>query len=721
MNHFFAGLRQLFAVVWMSLILHWPTTGFAESNSTSTPVGPGAPTATALMTPARQRELFDALDLDTEPLKPVRDAVEKGDYVAAEHAWANYLRQRTTVPWDFDYRHPKRNPAYKNQVADDAANGKVVGGGVSVYYAWPDNNIDWLYNATKASPPLDNEWQWQLCRMSFWGAMGFAYRFTEDECYARAWTKQLCSFVGQCPVPDHAANQAESAWRTLEAGSRMEGSWPDAFFSFLESPSVTDDDLALYTVSCLEHGRYLRQYHTTANWLTMEMNGLYTVGCLFPEFKEAADWRTFAVNETYQQEVVQLLPDGAQFELSTGYHNVTLNAIADLDHKAKLMGRVNDLPSDFSARLEKAFAYDLFQMTPDRAMPKFNDSWHVGVPGQMKLALDFFPDDVNFQWAATDGKEGHPPDSTSHYFPWSGYVAMRSGWDTKANYGAFRLGPIGYGHCHQDKLDFLIWSYGTEVLYSSGGGNYEQSKWRSYGVDTFSHNCVLVDGMPQRRQTKNRDANIAKEPINARWQTTPTYDFASGIYSDGYNHENDRIATQTRRILFIKPDLFLVADTLVPHDQTSHTYQARWQLRPPQTRQDPVTNEVTTTAPGQPNLAVVPLCTGGLEVKAVSAQTEPELLGWDIGRSRPSNIPATTVTHTKKGVDTQSFLTLFIPIKPGDPEPVKSVTTKDETSATVVLTDGRTLAISADPNPSGNLEVTETLADGTMGRHVKSE
>jgi hypothetical protein len=40
-------------------------------------------------------------------------------------------------------------------------------------------------------------------------------------------------------------------------------------------------------------------------------------------------------------------------------------------------------------------------------------------------------------------------------------------------------------------------------------------------------------------------------------------------------------------------------------------------------------------------------------------------------------------------------------------------------AALVTLADGRQLAIIADSNPSGGMEITETLPEGTTGRHVK--
>jgi hypothetical protein len=450
MNHRFPLLLLLLA----ALVPAVPRT--ARANAAASP----PPSAEALMTPARQKELFDALDLSDPKLKAVSDAVGQNDYVAAEHAWADYLRQRTSVPWSFsfmhqptenpllgtEYRHPVRQPGYANAVAEDAVNGKVVGGLVNVPFTFPHNNINWFYNATNTVPPLDYQWQWQLCRMEFWTEMGQTYRATGDERYPAAWAQQLCSFVEECPVATKSSNFPYSAWESIDTGIRMLGAWPNAFFSFLESKSVTDADLAVYTVSCLDHGRFLRKFPTSGNWLAMEMNGLYTDGCVFPEFKEAKDWRAFAAKKLYEQETVQFLPDGSQYELTTGYHNVALDNFSGLARTAQLMGRLDELPAGYIAGLERAFNFDLYLMTPDRELPRFNDSWPVSVTAEMINAAQFFPDRADFQWVATKGAKGRPPATTSHYFDWAGFAAMRSGWDTAANYAAFRLGALGYGH-----------------------------------------------------------------------------------------------------------------------------------------------------------------------------------------------------------------------------------------------------------------------------------
>jgi hypothetical protein len=106
-------------------------------------------------------------------------------------------------------------------------------------------------------------------------------------------------------------------------------------------------------------------------------------------------------------------------------------------------------------------------------------------------------------------------------------------------------------------------------------------------------------------------------------------------------------------------------------------------------------------------------------VRDVCGQEQPELLGWDVRKDMvPEYAPATTVVHAKKGKGVQQFLTLFIPIKPGTPNPVKSVSSLTETSAVVTFNDGRVLLVSAQPQPDGNLAVIEKLPGGQKGRVV---
>jgi hypothetical protein len=264
------------------------------------------------------------------------------------------------------------------------------------------------------------------------------------------------------------------------------------------------------------------------------------------------------------------------------------------------------------------------------------------------------------------------------------------------------------------------WLSGREILFDSGGGSYEQSKWRNYELSTFGHNTVLVDGKPQERQTADAEANVSKSPIDALWQSNPTYDYAVGVYDEGYGSITSRIAQHTRGVLFIKPDLAVVVDTLTPADALQHTYQARWNLNSTHTVLDPSTSAVTTQDAGRPNLAVIPLQMQGLAVQAISAQTTPELLGWYVFKDHtPAEVPATTVLHTISGAGVQNLVTLLVPLRPGAPLPVDEVRQSTLNAWKIHFKDGRQLSVFVDPNDAGAIRLSGTLPDGSAGRQIE--
>jgi hypothetical protein len=700
------------------------TTISTTSGGTVNSTPPSAPPAAELLTPAIQRELFAALDLAQPALTAVREAVARDDFPAAVRAFAGYLRTRDTRNWfvqPFDPASPDPSKKYRRERAESAAVGRVTPGVMAeLWHTFPDNIIDWFRNETRHHPgmPFNGEWQWQLCRMDFWADMADAYRATADEKYPAAWVVQFRSFIAQCPAPTAVANDRESAWRTIESGIRMRDSWPRAYFAFLRSPSVTDEDLLLYVYSNIQHARYLQAHPSDwGNWLTMEMCGLHTVGTMFPELKDAVAWRRFAIETMHASTRRQFLPDGAQYELTPGYHIVALdeNGMA-IPRLARATGRLDEIPADYIAAMEKGYDYLLRLMTPDRSQPRFNDSWPVTwLRRVFENGLIFFPQRDDWRWIATDGRQGRPPAETSHAFPYAGYYVMRSGWERDANYVAFDAGTLGYTHSHQDKLNLVVYAYGREILFDGGGGSYENSKWRAYAIDAFSHNTVLVDGMPQRRQLHDRDANVSRVPNDVVWQSAPDHDFAAGVYDGAFSSANlwsgpqpRGPVTHTRRVFFAKPDLVVVADTLVPDVAAStHTYQARWQLLPVKAVTDPITQAVTTADEGLSNLAVIPLRADGLEIRAVSGQTEPELIGWHIRKDmNPQYVPATTVTHTRSGAGTQTFVTLLYPLRPGETNPVKTVSPLNATDTRVTLAGGRHLLITVSPDPKGPITLT---------------
>ncbi|XHR27093.1 MAG: heparinase II/III family protein [Chthoniobacteraceae bacterium] len=671
---------------------------------------PDTPPAGHRAATADETEVFAALDLSLPELAPVKSALDTGDYSLATHEWATYLRQRTSVPWFIDPREKGASVrGFNLKVADKAVAGTLQGGYVNLLHTFPDGKIDWAYDPTGKTPdmPPNHEWVWQLNRMMFWEDLGGAYAATGDERYAETFVNHLRSWVARwAAIPAMDDWRPGSAWRPIEAGLRMGGSWPTAYQRFLLSSSFTDADLLLFVRSCLDHGRYLQKYgvENQGNHLTMAMSGLYSVGALFPEYREAKGWRTTAVERLTREASRQFLPDGAQFELTPGYHDVALENFLKIMDVARKTGHQDEIPPALSSFVEKAYNYMLGLMTPDRSLPLFNDSWGLPSSYIYQKAVKLFPERADFRWALTDGREGEPPAVTSQFFDWAGFAVMRSGWGKNDNYLVFRVGPAGTGHIHNSLLDVVMWAWGRRLLLDNGGGSYEKSKWRDWSISTHSHNCVVVDGMgqftPEQWAPKGHDKDplyVSQQPIDAAWTSTPGYDYARQTYNSGYGPQRKKIAAQKREVFFLKPGIYAVRDTLQPGDASEHTYQARWQVGSTNTEYDATSGAVETQDSGVANLAIVPLVRDGMEVRSATAQEEPEILGWLVIKDNvPPRQPITTVLHTVKGTGVKRFLTLLIPLKPGEESPIRSVSGTDRIEVT--FKDGRRIQINNAPD-----------------------
>lgn len=669
----------------------------------------------------REQAVLAAIDTDLPGLEKVKAALATGDHRGACHELAAYYRSRKTPTWRIKSDRDA-SVRFDRKIADDSAQGIIKGALVKVEYAFPNGNIDWMFDATKNNPnpqiAYNKEWQVQNNRMNFWQEMGKAYRATGDEKYAKAFVSQLNDWIADCPPPAAAKNGAPSTWRTIEAGLRMSQSWPDSFYSFLQSPSFTDADLVNFLGAIKDHATYLRQFHTDANWLTMEMAGLYTCGAIFPEFKDAKQWREFSAGLLASEVDRQFTTDGGHVELTGGYHVVAINNLLAIIEAARFGGFQKELPSNYLAGIEKAYDFILALRTPDQNIPCFNDSWPLVSANIYTKAVGFYPNRSDFKWALTDGKVGSPPSFTSKFLNRSGFAVMRSSWDKTANYLVFDVGPLGYAHVHQDKLNLVLWAFGRELLFDGGGASYEVSKWRDWSLSTASHNTVMVDGLNQNiamesnSDKRYQDPNcVAQGDIDAGWISNERFDYASSVYANGQGPARQKIATHHRQVLFLKPDIYLVVDKLTPNDSEQHSYQARWHLMTTRTVHNRTTQEIASADSGQANLAVIPLETAGLDVTSASAQEEPEILGWNIRKDQaPMRTPATTLLHTVKGVGEKQLITLLLPLKPGATSPIKSIT--PGSSPGVTLLDGRQLKIST----VGGLSIEETLPGGKPGR-----
>jgi len=600
---------------------------------------------------------FSMVDLNRADLAAVKEAVARADWTAAKHAFSEHLRTRAMPRWTFDPHRVGLDSKRGVAGAENVLQHRLSSIGIEWQFG---ERIDWSFNPT-AQPdskwPANNEWTWQLSRHPMWVELGRAFYATGNEKYAAEFVAQLKSWVHDCPVPvERAANMPFSQWRTIEAGIRAGSVWADVYHLFLASKSFDDEALILFVKSYVEHALYLMRFRTVGNWLTMESNGLYHVGALFPEFKEAQNWRDTALERLNRELDVQVYPDGAQIELAPGYHGVTVQNFLGPVNLVPLTGF--GVPTDYTAKMEKMFDYFLYSMQPTRCTPALNDSGAGSVKGWMEKGAKLFPQREDFLWVATEGKRGKAPGPASYLFPYAGQFFMRGGWDRNALWLCMEGGPFGSNHQHEDKLGVTLTAFGKALLVEGGVYTYDASDWRRYVLSGRAHNIVFVDGLDQCRRKAPKETYVAKTPLLNGWESSADFDHAVAVYDEGWGTHAVRLVKHTRHVFFVKPDLFVIADELEPKDDQPHTYEALFHLDAEDAKADGL--QVVTQGKG-PFLTVSAF--GAESVTIVKGQKAPVVQGWlpDSSSGYGGIRPIPTAIYRKQATGKTTLLYALFP------------------------------------------------------------
>ena len=195
----------------------------------------------------------------------------------------------------------------------------------------------------------------------------------------------------------------------------------------------------------------------------------------------------------------------------------------------------------------------------------------------------------------------------------------------------------------------------------------------------------MVDGLEQNR-IKKPETWVVWNPEKSRWQTGPDFDFAEGFYDSGYGPTNAVRVTHTRRVIFAKPDYWLVLDTLTPADDHEHRYEAIFHLDAEDAVVDPVTKSVSVEYGGN-GFRIRPLRADGMAIEIIKGQKPPAVQGWlPTGRHNELKpIPTAVYRWTARGPVVTAFV--LEPRRMHEPWPIASVTNSDARDGTGLVAD----------------------------------
>ncbi len=645
--------------------------------------------------------LWDELDWSVEGLAPVKAALDAGDEVAAKIALLEYYRSREDVV------PAAPREGYDTSRADGIMAGRHLWGGQEVTLPADPADIRW-YVVPKGVPwPIFDH---ELGRHTFIIWLTRAYHNTGDERYADYLVRMLDSYIAACPVEDGrvlerinnmdglAARQIGGQealeqqghpamqW-TLMSEMRKTQLWPSVVQTCTHSQACTPDFLHRFLTSLIEHQRYLvdaMETVTRGNHGTRSAATALEVTAKMPEFRQRDEWTERALADLMARynfkgtgERAFVYADGASEEISPevgrGDYGTLLQAMSWIE----MLGRpIPEQLLDVQERMIQYFAWISWPSELPARAARHRQGPHL----QGREDID---------WIESGGAEGTAPELTSWPLhtgdgSYAGTYFMRSDWTPEAVALRVRFGPRQYKYSMRglgDVGDVGVWGYGMHLIpqlaFHPALGDFAAYGDRSHRGDGMSENTLAVDGVGQ--SAYGRDV-YRDEPLDNPWVTSAEYDYVRGSYS--FDPEKVE-ATHTRRVLFVRPDYFVVIDRIDAEGE--HEFRVKYQLNHA-LEAAAAGARVVGSADGAPRIVVAP-SREDLDLSIVKGQTQPRYEGWQLLSEKDAR-EAPALVYTWREAAPSRVETVLFPVPPGEAADLAVTREVDGDTVTLTVTRG---------------------------------
>ncbi|MDX6385668.1 MAG: hypothetical protein QOK48_3241 [Blastocatellia bacterium] len=445
---------------------------------------------------------------------------------------------------------------------------------------------------------------WELNRMAHLITLGRAYAVTDNQRFSTECFLQLASWRVQNPV-GRGVN-----WNCAMEVALRSMNLLAAFELFLRAPQMNETELAEFLRMFDQHGAHIRRnleysHIATSNHYLTDVVGLLWLGVSLPELEATEEWREFGVRELFSEMDKQLLPDGADYEASTGYHRLKLelflysfvlchiNGIEiDQKHWSKLRGMLEYLSAylrpDQSAPLigdsDSGQAFPLVRRTGDDHAYLLALGAAVFQEPRFKIKNSPVPEELLWALGAQGVNDyealSAAGPATSRAFADAGTYVMRHD-DLYLLFNASGSGVNGRGsHGHNDALSVEVSACGSVFIVDPGAYIYtgdlkERQRFRS----TSYHSTVEVDEVEQNTTDEATPFLIGDEahPQVISWESNLETDSLVAEHA-GYRRLAQPV-THRRSVYFRKRERFWTIDDTLNGEGT-HDLAFRFHFAP---------------------------------------------------------------------------------------------------------------------------------------------
>jgi hypothetical protein len=438
--------------------------------------------------------------------------------------------------------------------------------------------------------PSDVKVPWELSRCQHFTALGEAYWLTGDERYPREFVNEVEDWIA-CNPWGHGIN-----WICAMDVALRAVSWIWGFYFMSGSAACAGEAFrGEFLRSLYLHGEHIATHIERAdvngNHYLCDAVGLVFLGVFFRSTAKGRQWLKTGRGMIEAEIFNQTSEDGVDFEKSTAYHRLVLEAFLTC---GVLLSRHGERPSsDWWSRLERMIEFVDAYVKPDGGVPligdaddgriqklgtqAINDHRYLLSAGaaffgraDFKRSAGRFADESFWLLgpsgaAAFDALNGPAPPHRSKAFPGGGFYVLRS---NRAHIvvDCGEVGMHGRGvHGHNDILGFELWLDSANLLTDCGAYLYTASReWRNRFRSTAFHNVVQVDGEELNRfisEDRLWQLHDDARPRDVEWRCADGVDYFRGSHT-GYLRLTPPM-TMTREIALIAggPDV-IVRDTI---------------------------------------------------------------------------------------------------------------------------------------------------------------
>lgn len=445
----------------------------------------------------------------------------------------------------------------------------------------------------------DNEFLWQLNRMTHWQDLLEAFSLTKDGKYAKKVTEELRHWIRTVKVPEDLREYPLSYFsechphRALEIGIRAYKTWPLVMEHLGRTEYFTEELLEQYLEAVYRQIRALRRVSPQLwpkadhNHFLMECLGVLTTALYFPELKEAEEWRSFAIDGIERCAAAQLTEAGGQIEGCPSYHNGCMFWFGLALQLSRRFGFT--FSEEYRLRYRKNLDYSIYSMRPTGKCVPAGDSHAnylasmAGIYGYLALGeLTWLGLAANFMdreniyreadrhaWRALDIQQFYKELQTLEkggyhcYLPRTfynrelGQAIFRSGWSRDAlSFFMTCRSPVQNAHAHIDLMSFDFTGLGKNMVCDPGIFCYREDEDRRRFKSTAYHSTVVIDDKDQFAYEGSFAFGPQKKGSVFRVEERDFYQVASA------SHFNYEPVVHYRHMALVEGRFLLVADVL---------------------------------------------------------------------------------------------------------------------------------------------------------------